>query len=247
MFRSLIKTFLLRFGYELRKAHPESYPEIRTIDVLELAVRELMTRQCSRLAFVQIGANDGVTGDPIRRFILEFGWPGVLVEPQPEIFERLRKNYPNQPQLRFEQCAIAGSSGTARFYTVRENGSDGVFAATLASFDRSRVERYVRGREATVEELSVPTLTPADLLRKHDLMEFDLLQIDAEGYDFELLKLFALGASGPSIIHFESGNLAPKVQRECYRHLCACGYRVLTLGGDTLAMREDRREMTKPE
>ena len=46
-----------------------------------------MARRGRRLSFVQIGANDGVTGDPIRRFILEFGWSGVLVEPQLEIFE----------------------------------------------------------------------------------------------------------------------------------------------------------------
>lgn len=240
MLRSLLKGIPLRFGYEIRKAHPESYPEIETIDLLELAVRELMARRGPVLTFVQIGANDGITGDPIREFILRHSWKGILVEPQPAVFEQLRKNYADQPQLCFEQCAIATSSGSAKFYTVREQGGDGVYASTLASFDRSLVEQYgKKRRNATVEEISVPTLTPADLLKKHGFTVFDLLQIDAEGYDFELLKMFNIGPDGPAVIHFESGNLRPAVQRQCYGYLCERGYRVLTLRGDTLALKKN--------
>ncbi|MEO6741103.1 MAG: FkbM family methyltransferase [Chthoniobacteraceae bacterium] len=237
MIRTLLKRFLLHFGYELRKAHPETYPGIETIDVLELAVHDLMVRRGRSLTFVQIGANDGLIGDPIRRFILEFGWKGVLVEPQPEVFERLRNNYAGSNQLQFERCAIAATNGSAKFYTAREPGAVNGGADTFASFDRRRLESYARMRNATVEELSVPTMTPAHLLEKYAINGFDLLQIDAEGYDFELIKLFDLGPNGPALIHFESGNLKPSTQEECYRYLCGRGYRVLTLRGDTLASR----------
>jgi FkbM family methyltransferase len=239
MFRLLLKRLLLRFGYELRKAYPEAYPGIGTIDVLELAVHELIARRGSNLTFLQIGANDGLIGDPIRRFILAFGWKGILVEPQPDVFERLKSNYSGSTQLRFENCAIADRSGYASFYTVREPGNQTAESSTFASFDRKRLENYARKRGATVEELSVPIMSPDCLLKKHEIDHIDLLQIDAEGHDFEILKLFALGSSGPPLIHFESGNLRPSIQEECYRYLAKRGYRLLTVGGDTLALQPE--------
>lgn len=198
----------------------------------------MMRRRGPSLKFVQIGANDGITGDPIRKYILEHGWVGILVEPQARVFERLKQNYRDVPGLKFENCAIASQNGTSKFYTVREQSEDGVMGETLASFNRAPLERHVRGRKASVEELSVITMTPQTLLEKHRLETFDLLQIDAEGYDFELLKMFELGEAGPPLIHFESGQMKASHQGECYRYLSQKGYAMLTQKGDTLAMKQ---------
>ena len=46
-----------------------------------------------QVTFLQIGAYDGVAGDPLRPIILDDErWSGVLVEPQPSAFERLKQN-----------------------------------------------------------------------------------------------------------------------------------------------------------
>src|SRR5271165_1303468 len=55
--------------------------------------------------FVQIGAYDGYDCDPIQKFIRRYGWNGILVEPQPDAFEKLRQNYENFPGLIFERTA----------------------------------------------------------------------------------------------------------------------------------------------
>ena len=49
------------------------------------------------LTIVQVGANDGVIGDPIHNFMLKFNGKIKLlaVEPQMEVFEQLKKNYSN--------------------------------------------------------------------------------------------------------------------------------------------------------
>ena len=43
--------------------------------------------------FIQVGANDGLMCDPIRQFIVKHSWGGILVEPVPDYFELLKKNY----------------------------------------------------------------------------------------------------------------------------------------------------------
>ncbi len=43
----------------------------------------LLARKYKDLHFIQIGANDGVTNDPIHDLVKSYHWKGVLVEPLP--------------------------------------------------------------------------------------------------------------------------------------------------------------------
>ena len=40
--------------------------------------------------FVQVGANDGVNHDPIFHHVRKYNWKGLLIEPIPDIFEKLK-------------------------------------------------------------------------------------------------------------------------------------------------------------
>jgi len=52
------------------------------------------TRDLKEIAFLQIGSNDGIGGDPLREFIVgSANWHGVFVEPVPQMFAQLRRNY----------------------------------------------------------------------------------------------------------------------------------------------------------
>lgn len=46
--------------------------------------------------FRQIGANDGVLGDPLHDSVLRHKLTGLLVEPLPNLCERLKANYAGQ-------------------------------------------------------------------------------------------------------------------------------------------------------
>ena len=63
--------------------------------------------------FVEIGAYDGIAGDPIRRLILTNpGWKGVLVEPQPDAFRKLKQNYAGEvSRLHVLNAAISDTPG----------------------------------------------------------------------------------------------------------------------------------------
>lgn len=73
------------------------------------------------------------------------------------------------------------------------------------------------------------------MLKKHKVTRFDLLQIDAEGFDFEVLKASDLATYRPTLINYEHEHLtaADRVASwDLFRNL---GYKLFTHGGDTTA------------
>lgn len=46
-----------------------------------------------KVIFLQIGSNDGLESDPLRKFITRDRWYGILVEPLPDTFKKLLANY----------------------------------------------------------------------------------------------------------------------------------------------------------
>jgi hypothetical protein len=61
---------------------------------------------------IQIGAHDGVAGDPIRPNAFGNGaWSGVPIEPKPTLFEQLKFNYAGQKGLQFKCAAVSATSG----------------------------------------------------------------------------------------------------------------------------------------
>jgi hypothetical protein len=68
-----------------------------------------------RVRFIQIGACDGISGDPIYPNALHnLSWTGVLIEPNPIQFEQLKTNYRGREGLTFKCAAVSdlGRSAT---------------------------------------------------------------------------------------------------------------------------------------
>lgn len=234
--KSTLQSLALRKGYEIRKAHPTAYKGVRNLDPFALALRELIGRKGDKITFVEIGANDGIDGDFLRPHIEALGMRGILVEPQPAVFERLRKNYEGIANVSFENCAISAVESELTLFCVEVGGQELEFASTLATSNRAAVESYALETNGKIVELKVPSITPRTLLAKHGFEQVDIIQIDTEGMDFEILKSFDLVTTAPEIIHYESGQMKPAEQEESYRYLSERGFQVITCLGDTLAI-----------
>lgn len=203
--------------------------------------------------YVHIGAFDGLTGDPLGASVRRLGWEGVLVEPQPHRFEQLRRNLGDVPGLRFENAAIAATNGTAAMYGIRHDltergyphGSSRDFLDQCASLDRATIERSVRmflpgvDPDVAIDSFDVPTLTLGMLLKKYDWNTVDLLQIDAEGLDYEIVKMVDLHTHRPAIVHYEYMHLARADHDACARLLVEHGYRLFVYHMNVLAYHED--------
>ena len=111
---------------------------------LEHVVAHRMARN-PQFFFVQIGAFDGQTGDPIHGFVTTHGWRGILVEPQKRHFEALKATYGGQSDLIFRNVAVGERRESRVLYKIREDAPGlPVWAPQAASFDRATVLSHAR-------------------------------------------------------------------------------------------------------
>jgi len=135
---------------------------------------------------LEIGAFDGVLSDPIYKWIKKYGWQGILVEPQKEGFERLKINYRENVNLRLENEAIAETTGQRPLYKVKDEYIEADWQKRIASLlPKPNLEK-----QNMVTTEMVQCITFDALLNRHKVKKIDLLQIDVEGYDYELFKSF---------------------------------------------------------
>ncbi|MFN2464904.1 MAG: FkbM family methyltransferase [Candidatus Dormibacteria bacterium] len=198
--------------------------------------------------FVEVGANDGLQHDHLRQAILETGWSGVMVEPLPYVFERLRANYTGVERVRLENAAIARDDGVLPFHHLAEaSPADRARLPSwydgIGSFSRRQVVGHAReipDVEDRVVVTEVPALTWASLLRKHQLSRVDLLLVDVEGYDAEVVRqVLDAGTPAPILLAYEHFHLVPEERAATRGDVLAAGFSVLEEGFDTWCLRLD--------
>ena len=102
-------------------------PELELRPSLELVAAEYMLDVGAELFFVQIGAFDGQTNDPIHDLVERHGWRGILAEPQRRYFERLERTYAGNDRVTLRNVALSRESGHLKAEV--EKFLDGVRAA----------------------------------------------------------------------------------------------------------------------
>lgn len=237
--KNALQSKLRSHGIDVRKA-PARFDHI---PVFKLAVEALMARRGDALSFVQVGANDGMYGDPLRPYVLTRGWKGILVEPQVNVFHKLKANYAEcADRLVFENLAISTDEKLTLYLPPEGlDGRDEVYAESIVSSDAKVIARQIGMDESKLRKVDVPAMTLDMLFAKHGITELDLLQIDAEGYDWQVLQTLDLNKVKPLLIQMETGHLDRKSLSLIAEHLNASGYLMYYGGwqGDTVAMRRD--------
>jgi FkbM family methyltransferase len=213
------------------------------------------------MSIVQIGAYKGESfNDPLCDFLKshldaesvkrDAQIKVVLIEPVREFFEQLCESYADLFGVEFENVAIAETAGERDFYRLsvdpRAHGypawlsqlgslrSDSRFWDELATGRRWK-EFFLTHR--TVERVECITL--AMVLEKHRIRELDLLQIDAEGYDYEILKTLDFARLRPRFINYEHALLRDDEKAKCRDRLERENYVLMEYGYDTFCIRMD--------
>lgn len=185
------------------------------------------SRGKSPVHFVQIGASDGVFGDPIHTYLERDQWTGLLVEPIPAVFELLQYNYRGNKKLMFENCAVGLEEGTADFYTTPKEK----FWNHYGSSQRSSLLP-----QPGYEKIQVRLMPFEALTNKHGLAKIQLIHTDTEGYDFKILKQIDFDRYQTEVILFEHIHLGTQLE-ECYAYLKKFGFDLMIGDQDTLAYR----------
>lgn len=207
---------------------------------LEYVIAHLMLTRPS-VFFIQIGANDGMTTDPLYKFVTHYNWQGILVEPIPEVFESLQQNYHAQrDNLKFLNVAIADRDELRTLYTVKIDSGTFQNANLYSSFHRETVlgqSRYVPDVADRIVERKVKCISLDTLLDEVGDREVDLLLTDVEGYDFTILEMIDFSRLRPSIICYEHVHMSKAQHQEAARLLFAQGYQLTRGNLDTIAYR----------
>ncbi len=192
---------------------------------------------------VKVGANDGITCDPFCDLLKEeTGWRALFVEPVPYCVERLKANFPDRERFMIEEVAIGLVSGKAPFYYVdpkaRHDMPDlPVWFDQFGSFDRGHIVKQFAGAlEPYIIQRDVETRTLAHMLEAHGIGDPDLLQIDTEGYDYQVLKSLDIARHTPLILFVEHKHLDHNDKKGMHRLLRNNGYVVHECGDDYIAV-----------
>jgi len=158
--------------------------------------------------FVEVGANE-----PHERsqtwHLEQAGWTGILIEPQPELAQKLREA--RQAQVFAVACSSPQNAGNVLPLHV---------AGPLSSLDR---DRMAPGAQAeTIIDVPVQTLDKI-LQESRAPVGFDLLSLDVEGHELEVLQGFDLPRWQPRLILLED-HVADLTK---HRFLTKAGYRLI--------------------
>ena len=133
--------------------------------------------------FLEMGATDGVDRSNTLLLEREYGWIGILAEPDRRYREVLPYIRPNS-SIEFD-CVWSTTGETKIFY--QSNGLDD---------QRSTLEEYsTLGDAPRIEKdwktYPVQTISLTDLLKKHNAPKYiDYFSLDTEGSELEILKAF---------------------------------------------------------
>ena len=201
---------------------------------------------------LQIGANDGLINDPICKLIRKGQWQGVLIEPQKLVFDTyLQELYKNYSKIKIFNQAIGNQNATEKLYVISFSAAR--WATGLASFVRSSIEgkiadgyvakciqKYNEKAPASIDAYiatqDVECVTFQHIFSITALQKIDLLQIDTEGFDFEIIKMFPFDQLKPALISFESERLSIEDMKACEVYLKKLGYNVSPIERDSVAV-----------
>jgi len=211
------------------------------------------SRKHAPVTFLQVGANDGLVSDPLHKFIKRDNWRGVMLEPQPEVFNQyLVKTHKRRPEITPINAALDTRDGTSTLYIL--NVSAERWATGLSSFNKSVLVDTIKNGSiakkakkrgvklpANVEDMiegrQIKTISPDTLLKHFGPEGFKLLAVDTEGYDFEILKMLDISKVAPQAIIYEENNFDPKTASDCRQYLTdlrdTCG----SIGRDVVAVK----------
>ncbi len=213
--------------------------------------------------FIQIGACDGVSFDPIYPFVTRnhARIRGLVVEPLPDLFGQLQHNYRKFPSIVPVNCAIHNTEKEMILYRVDPARTDGLpeWAKGLASFNNQHHELTGIPRDVIVSE-RVACMSLPELMAAYQYPRLDLLQIDTEGYDAEIILGIDYRIVVPAIIRFEHGLREETMSNETFQNVAdklhQHGYELAIEDSDAIAYQRnivlewlqqaDKREVRQP-
>ncbi|MEA5583326.1 FkbM family methyltransferase [Nodularia harveyana UHCC-0300] len=200
------------------------------LNLLELSFALLESKNILPL-IVQIGSFDGLANDHLSNIIAKKNYEAAyLVEPQPKAVYKLQQQYDNKRNVHIIEAAICNTDGYTTMYSCGELDQK-------ASINISHFSRFGLNK-SDLTKFMVEGVTAQTFCLKYNINRIDILQIDTEGLDLDILKMF-LNIIHPNIINFEKFHLSKQQYTEARELLKSQGYNFIEYDYDILAVSEN--------
>ena len=236
-FKKYIRHWLLKFKLRISRIGPYSIFDFESFLYRHLTVHKTLT-------FLQIGANDGIMNDPVYQFNVANRnvVSGFVLEPLPDIFEKLAENYRSCPGIKPVNLAIHATQSEMVLHRVKPDRAAEVpvFARGIASFDATHWKKTTLVPNADfMEQVKVKCVSFADFIKLNAINRLDLLLLDTEGYDYQILMSIDFTHIKPRMIRFEHGVRNQVMSPENFTKVCSYlnsfGYQIIAESYDATA------------
>ena len=168
-----------------------------------------------KIFFIKIGASEAnIKNDVLARFINIFNCKGVLIEPNPIYFDRIKKNY--SKRFTCLKVAISNKNSLRNLFTIKKR-----FLNSLSILEQqSLLRKSSLYKKKVIAALIKKGVDKKIFLKKNIVKTLDinlllnkfkntnLLFIDAEGHDYVILKKINLKKFKINTIIFENRHLS---------------------------------------
>lgn len=205
-------------------------------------IAQLNSNKGGNVFFVEIGAMDGVRHDALHQHIAAHPqWRGVLVEPLPDMFDKLQASYAGYKNLAFENAAITEDDGTAEITRIPSEKVSVTVPEWADGISTLRPQQHIITQDTGLAQYAtkqeVRTMSFASLVEKHKISQIDLFQSDTEGYDKDIFDQMWQMGFRPSVIRLEINYMLLHAVRSLQAQLTSEGYVCFCEGDDIVAAR----------
>lgn len=142
--------------------------------------------------FLDLGAFDGINLSNVRA-LAEMGWAGVMVEASPTVFEKLKSNYEDFPDVELHNCAVGAMTGILDFHDNHNA------VGTLHGHEK---ERWKGSQQ--FKTIEVPCMEINEFLETMSTIKtFDFISCDIEGEDLNVIRRMDFNALKTKMICVE--------------------------------------------
>ena len=145
--------------------------------------------------YIEIGALDGVKYSNTKYLEESLGWSGILIEPNPVSFDRLKLN---RPQNTLVSSLISNQRNELEYSYYENENMAAVSGATSTLTDKNKAvfyenkdDWYQKCREKYLRKTLLKPTTLDSVIEASSIKEFGFCSIDVEGHELQVLQSFS--------------------------------------------------------
>jgi FkbM family methyltransferase len=187
MFWFLVKHNSIFRIYSFLANHKKSF----AINEIDVFISKLFAEVRSPKFYIELGANDGISQSNTKYLELYDGWNGILIEPIPDLFNKLIKNRSASNIFVNSACCsfnYPNSSMTFLYANLMSISLDGK-SDILDRQQHAVIGSTYLNRGESSYELQVPATTLNSILLKNNAPKrINFFSLDVEGSELEVLE-----------------------------------------------------------